>query len=89
MSQKNKDNAKQILIVIVVIGLVIRVVLSVGLYINEFQYDIGICVDRNALYDNNSYNRFFEFDRSYLEEGGHLEYILTIYNTRTFAKFKL
>lgn len=88
MKQKNKDYVRQILIGIVIIGFVLRIVFSIAIDINTFQIDIGIKKDNFNPKDDKCYEGLFCFDRDYLTYGGHLEYILTIYSTRTFTRNK-
>ena len=78
MSQNNKT--KKILILILLVGLIIRIALACSFPINRFQYDIGI-EDTFNCYNEEDYKALMDFDRDYLTEGGHLEYILTIYKT--------
>lgn len=77
---KQKNNIKNILILILTIGLIIRVCFAVFFEIHRFQYDIGI-KDEFVGKTQEEYQALMDFNRDYLEDGGHLEYILTIYKT--------
>jgi len=76
MKLKNKDYTNVILILIFIIGIIIRLIFMFNLNINLFQYDIGI---KNG-FNEEFYDKFFDFDRTVLKENGHLEYILRIYS---------
>lgn len=77
---KQNKNVKKILIILVLIGLAIRVLFALDFEINRYQYDIGTQEGFNAK-NREDYQALMDFDRKYLMEGGHLEYILTIYKT--------
>lgn len=76
MNQNKK--VRNLIILIILIGLFIRIAVSCSFPINRFQYDIGIEELFNPN-DSQNYEALMGFDRNYLVEGGHLEYILTIY----------
>lgn len=78
MSQNKKT--KIILIGIVIIGVILRVALALRLEVCTFQIDLGISDNFKYDYKDEFYEGLLNFDRNYLGEGGHLEYIFTIYS---------
>ena len=88
MNQKNNSNAKKILIIIILLGVILRISFAIVFDVDTFQIDFGLAsLDENILNDE-YYNGIMNFDRKFLGEGGHIEYILTIYKTRTFTRYK-
>ena len=82
MNQKSKDNSKIILILIVSLGILLRIGFAFAVNIDNYQYDLAF---NGEIFKTDNklevYDKVFELDRDYIKEGGHLEYILTIYKT--------
>ena len=88
MNQKNNSNAKKILIIIILLGVILRVGFALIFGVDAFQIDFGLGSPDVDILTDDYYDGIMNFDRKFLGEGGHIEYILTIYKTRTFTKYK-
>ena len=83
-----KNNSKKILIIIILLGLILRVCFALIFTVDVFQLDFGLASRENNVINKEFYDGLMNFDRNFLAKGGHIEYILTIYKTRTFARNK-
>lgn len=72
-----KELQKYFLIIMFILATLLRIVFISIEKIVDYQYDVGVV----TINDDESYDKIYNQDRSYLKEARHLDYIMTIHNT--------
>ncbi len=72
-----KELQKYFLIIMFILATLLRIAFISIEKIVDYQYDVGVV----TISDDESYDKIYNQDRSYLKEARHLDYIMTIHNT--------
>jgi len=72
-----KELQKYFLIIMFILATLLRIVFISIEKIVDYQYDVGV----DKINDDESYDKIYNQDRSYLREARHLDYIMTIHNS--------